>query len=274
MVALNTTFDANTVQPFDGFANRPTWIGAVPCQIVKTTKKETASGDGQAFVEFDVVAMVGKYKGQQNAFNLNLWNRNADATRIAQQQLSSLCHIANKVQLTDTDQLIGTMVIIDWQAQEGEYTDQKTGQSRKRTGSQPVNFRFPDGRTVAEARAGKAAAMPYNPATDVADPNVSTGQQSLAGQQASPQATQQHGFAPQAPQSGASAGGFAPAPAGAQQMPAAGAFGNAPSGGNPAPTPPAGGFGAPGAFAPPGQGFAAPAGAPAAGPAGPGPWGV
>lgn len=45
--------------------------------------------------------------------NLNLWNQNDEAVRIANEQMNNLCLAVGLMNLTDTEQLIGQRVLVD-----------------------------------------------------------------------------------------------------------------------------------------------------------------
>ncbi len=78
------TFDATNVKPRQGFDIHP--AGMFDFQISNTYIKPTASNDGGMFVvEFTTPA--GRIENRYN-----LWNKSETAVKIAQGELSALCH--------------------------------------------------------------------------------------------------------------------------------------------------------------------------------------
>ena len=264
MVALGTQFNAQSVAPYEQAG--AVWEGRVPVVIVKTEIKPTAANDGQHFLALHVKALDAPYTNQENVIRLNLYNKNAQAVDIAQRQLSSICHVTGKMQVTDADQLLNTPFISVWTKGSREITDQSSGMKRNIETCECRDWQFADGRTIKEAMAGQSASNPYTPGQS-GGPQLGMSQpQAGAMPQMAPQP--QPGFAMGNAPGAASApqGGFAPppaqAPVGAQQPQPQPGFGTAPS--------PSSSFAPPPAGAPQAQsGFAPPAGPQA----GPGPWG-
>lgn len=278
MAALGN-FNAQGIAPAE--PGLPVWHGRVPVTITKTEIKPTAANDGSSMLVLTVKAALGEYQGQENAIRLNLYNKSPQASEIAQRQLSAICHVTNRMQITDSDQLIGAPFLTVWEKEKRTITDNQTGQQREIEGCQCKDYHVADGRTIRELLAGAPASNPFNPNAPAAHaaPAASQAPQAPAAPPATPAApsfqppTQNAGFAPPAAP-GVASGGFAPAPHGGQPTPAAPGFGTAAS-----PTSaPAAPFQPPGA--PAAGGFGAPAAAPAgfAPPAGPqpgaGPWGA
>lgn len=265
MAQLGVNFDASRVQPAEAGAS--VWEGIVPMRIDRSEVAETASKNGSKMLVLHVTAMAGEYQGQSNVIRLNLWNTNPQACEIAQRQLSSICHCTGRMQIQDSDQLNGAMLLGIWAKEDRPVVDQATGVTKTLESCQVKDFRLPDGRTIKEAMGGQPASQPY-------DPNA-TRRTAPAPAANAPQAMPAGGAPGFAP-------GHAPAPQGAPQTqtagfaPGGGFAPTAPAGGQPAPAAPgmstvASPYNTPqGGFAPPAGpgGFGQPAAAPPAGPAG------
>lgn len=255
-MGIPLNFNASTVPPAEpGF---PVWEGLVPVVIKRTEVQETAAKNGNKFLSITVMALDGHYKGQENAIRLNLWNSNAQASDIASRQLSAICHVTGRMQIADSDQLIGAQFLSVWAREERETTDQATGQTRKTESCQCKDYRYLDGRTIREANNGQPAAMPYAPGGAAPAHSPPPAQPPMPPTPPMPPQAQPGFPAPASAPPVQPAAGFAPAgapvmaPAGFQPAPAAQAMPTAASGFSPGP--------APGGFAPPQPGQAAPPG--------------
>ncbi len=81
---MNGTFDASQIAPKQAGTTHP--IGKFPAKVSATSIEPIKSGDGGMFiVEFTTPA-------GQTVMRYNLWNPSEVAVRIAQGQLSALCH--------------------------------------------------------------------------------------------------------------------------------------------------------------------------------------
>jgi hypothetical protein len=304
MVAIN--FNAQNVAPAE--AGLPVWEGLVPVTISRCEVANTSANNGSKYLAVFLKAAMGRYAGQENVVRLNLWNVNPQAVDIAQRELSSISHVTGRMQLNDTNDLIGANMLTIWEKGTREIENQQTGKKTTIDSCECKEYRITDGRTIKELRGGQPASNPFDvqafmasqgsaPAAAAApapapqpSPAMPVSPQQMQGGGAQP------GFTPPAaPQTGtagpATGGGFAAAPGGAPS-PAAGGFGTAagpaPSNGgfSPPAGPAQGGFGQPGAapaqggFTPPaagpqGGGFGGPAPAGGGfqpGPGGAGPW--
>lgn len=269
---MQFNFDARTVQPAE--PGVPVWDGIVPVQITRTEIKPTAANNGSNMLVLSVQALAGTFTSQVNVIRLNLWNANAQAVDIAQRELSAICHVGNRMTITDTEQLVGAQFLTVWVRETREMTDQQTGAKKQVEGCKCTEYRLIDGRTIREAMTGQPASQPYNSNaahSQAPQPQPQPQPHQPALPAAGPQMQGQFGGQPTAPQ-----GGFQPP----VQQPSTGQFappGAAPQTGALAPpgvpaqgqhggpqTPPAAGFGtaqsgfSPGqhqqpAFQPPGQ---------------------
>lgn len=84
---MNYVFDASQYEPQQGMQSHPPYKGRA--YISKTEIVPTKKGDGGMFV----VTFTTDAGTIQNRYNL--WNANNDAVRIAQGELSALCHAVN-----------------------------------------------------------------------------------------------------------------------------------------------------------------------------------
>ena len=100
MAILN--FDANEVEPAKGFEPLPT--GNYKAVISASEEKQTKAGTGSYLsLTFDIIE--GEHKGRKVWANLNINNPNQDATRIAYEQLSAICHAVGVLKPKDSTQL-------------------------------------------------------------------------------------------------------------------------------------------------------------------------
>ena len=113
---FDATFDARTVQPQQGGGAHP--VGnKFPFTITNTEVAPTKDGKGGLFnIEFTspVGSIVNRY---------NLWNENETARKIAQQELSALCHATGIFQIdfkNDGAALRGAKGLMDVAFQKGQ----------------------------------------------------------------------------------------------------------------------------------------------------------
>lgn len=98
------TFDARNVMPSAGFDPLPPgWYQAT---ITKADLTPTKDGTGQYIkVRYDILGPT--HQGRVVFGNLNLRNANPKAEEIGRQQLGDVCRAIGKMQLSDTDELLG-----------------------------------------------------------------------------------------------------------------------------------------------------------------------
>lgn len=197
---MQLNFNAATVPPAEPGAS--IWEGAVLCMIRRTEVVETAAKNGNKFLALHVTALDGQYKGEDNVIRLNLWNSNQTSADVAQRQLSSICHVTGRMQIQDSDHLIGAPFISVWATEERDVQDTNTGAMKKIKSCQAKDFRYQSGQTIREAMSGQPAASPYV---------AGATQQPMAGPATAPTAPQTFtaptqgpaptgpGFAPSAP---------------------------------------------------------------------------
>ena len=92
-------FDASTVAPQASTGPLP--AGVYLAHIVESDVQPLKSGNGEGLkLTFEVID--GQFKGRKVYENLNIRHTNEDTQRIAQSQLSALCHAVNVIKLMDT----------------------------------------------------------------------------------------------------------------------------------------------------------------------------
>ena len=100
MATIN--FNANEVEPSVGFEAIP--AGKYQAVIVDSDMKPNKAGTGEYLqLEFEVIE--GEFKGRKLWTRLNLHNPNPDAVRMAQADLSAICHAVNVIQPGDSVEL-------------------------------------------------------------------------------------------------------------------------------------------------------------------------
>ena len=100
MATIN--FNANEVEPSVGFEAIP--AGKYQAVIVDSDMKPNKAGTGEYLqLEFEVIE--GEFKGRKLWTRLNLHNPNPDAVRMAQADLSAICHAVNVIHPGDSVEL-------------------------------------------------------------------------------------------------------------------------------------------------------------------------
>lgn len=96
-------FDSSQVAPQESIAPIP--AGVYLAQIVESDVRPLKSGQGRA-LSLMFTVLSGPYVNRKVFTNLNVEHRgSAEAERIAQAQLSALCHAVGVIHLQDTTQL-------------------------------------------------------------------------------------------------------------------------------------------------------------------------
>jgi hypothetical protein len=103
MAELGFDFDASQVDT-SSYSEIPE--GQYVAVINKAERKPTRKGDAEYLsLEFQVVS--DQQNGRKIWENLNLWNANQQAVKIAFESLASICKAVGVLKPTDTDQLVG-----------------------------------------------------------------------------------------------------------------------------------------------------------------------
>jgi hypothetical protein len=92
-------FDASQVAPQQSSGPLP--AGVYLAHIVESDVQPLKSGNGEGLkLTFEIID--GQHKGRKVYENLNICHTSEDTQRIAQSQLSALCHAVNVIKLMDT----------------------------------------------------------------------------------------------------------------------------------------------------------------------------
>jgi hypothetical protein len=92
-------FDASQVAPQQSVGPLP--AGTYLAHIIESDVQPLKSGNGEGLkLTFEIID--GQFKGRKVWENLNIRHTSEDTQRIAQSQLSALCHAVNVIKLMDT----------------------------------------------------------------------------------------------------------------------------------------------------------------------------
>ena len=92
-------FDASQVAPQQSVGPLP--AGTYLAHIIESDVQPLKSGNGEGLkLTFEIID--GQFKGRKVYENLNIRHTSEDTQRIAQSQLSALCHAVNVIKLMDT----------------------------------------------------------------------------------------------------------------------------------------------------------------------------
>jgi hypothetical protein len=92
-------FDASQIAPQASTGPLP--AGVYLAHIVESDVQPLKSGNGEGLkLTFEIID--GQFKGRKVYENLNIRHTSEDTQRIAQSQLSALCHAVNVIKLMDT----------------------------------------------------------------------------------------------------------------------------------------------------------------------------
>lgn len=98
----NFSFDASAVAP--QIINGVLPAGTYLAHVTESDIRPLASGNGQG-LKLTLEIIDGQYKGRRVWDNMNIEHNNETTQRIAQAQLSALCHAVNVIKLEDTSAL-------------------------------------------------------------------------------------------------------------------------------------------------------------------------
>jgi len=163
-------FDPNAHKPLDPREPLPT--GWYPMAILNSEVRKTRDGKGAfLWLELEIVeSMAPQCKGRRAWDRLNLWNENADAVRIAESALTSICKaVGQTAVVTDTTVLHGRPFAVRLKAR--KETNEFDAQNKVKD-YDTIAARFPGGAVAASQGVGQAqpaaaaaAPMPATPAT-------------------------------------------------------------------------------------------------------------
>ena len=148
-------FDASTVAP--QASTSPIPAGTYLAQVIESDIKDLASGNGKGMkLTFEIID--GQYKGRRIWENLNIQHTNEDSQRIAQSQLSALCHAVGVIKLRDTAALHMKPVYIKVTVREAEGKYQASNNVKGYESANPVALMQAVEAPSAPAPASKAPA--------------------------------------------------------------------------------------------------------------------
>ena len=161
-------FDASQVAPQASTGPLP--AGTYLAHITESDVQPLKSGNGEGLkLTFEI--MDGQFKGRKVWENLNIRHSNEDTQRIAQSQLSALCHAVNVIKLMDTAALHFKPVRINVTVREaqGQYKASNNIKGYESAGgvsapAAPVYTPPPAAETPAWPTAEQEAAKPKTPA--------------------------------------------------------------------------------------------------------------
>lgn len=108
-MADELNFNANNVKP--GSVNEPLPNGWYTMHVVESAVKPTANGQGR-YLELVFECLDEAHKGRRAWDRLNLQNPNEKTVRIAESQLSALCHAAGVLVVKHSSQLHNIPVMV------------------------------------------------------------------------------------------------------------------------------------------------------------------
>jgi hypothetical protein len=155
MASIN--FDASTVAP--QASSGPVPAGTYLAQCIDSDVQPLKSGNGTGLkLTFEIID--GQYKGRRIWENLNIQHSNDDTQRIAQSQLSALCHAVNVIKLQDTAALHHKPVTIKVVVREakGEYQASNNITGYESAGGSVPAFLAPAGEAAPAVPVSKAPA--------------------------------------------------------------------------------------------------------------------
>ena len=135
MADLGGRFDASQGEGMEERDTLPagTYTAQLAKADVKDAKNYVTTGNRYINLEFEVTD--GERKGARFWSMLNLWNQNATAVQISQRELTSLCRACGKLQVSNTDELIGIPIEVKLGVKtDAQYGSQNTVKAYKPIG--------------------------------------------------------------------------------------------------------------------------------------------
>lgn len=108
-VTLN--FDATQIDPRQSKGGVCFPLAEYPLEITAIDAVAVKDQPTKGFLEVSLTVLDGQYKGQVQIDRLNLYGNSETAMRIAYQRLSAYAHIAGKLRVVDSNELLGTKLI-------------------------------------------------------------------------------------------------------------------------------------------------------------------
>jgi hypothetical protein len=129
-------FNAKEVEPTASFEPIP--AGKYPAAITESEMKPTKNGSGN-YLQLTFTIIDGEYKNRVLWARLNLNNPNATAVKIAQSELSAVCHAVGVMQPRDSADLhnLPLVIVVKLRKREdtGDLANDIKGYERKGAGA-------------------------------------------------------------------------------------------------------------------------------------------
>lgn len=109
MATLN--FDASQIDPRQSEGGICLPLADYPCEISKIEQIAVKDTPNKGFLAVHLKVLDGQYVNQVQIDRLNIYGQAETPTRIGYQRLSAYAHIAGKLRVGDSQELIGTKLI-------------------------------------------------------------------------------------------------------------------------------------------------------------------
>lgn len=109
MALLN--FDASQIDPRQSEGGICLPLADYPMEIVKIEQEAVKDNPNKGFLKISLKVLDGQYANQIQIDRLNIYGQGETPTRIGYQRLSAYCHVAGKLKVADSQELIGTKLI-------------------------------------------------------------------------------------------------------------------------------------------------------------------
>ena len=149
-MSTEMNFDATGVKPSS--PNDPIPLGWHKMAIVASEMKRTTDGKGR-YLQLEHQVLDGDFKGRKAWARLNLENQNAETVRIAQEQLSAICHATGVLKITNSSQLHDKPMLVKLSIKQSAGYDPQN----EFKGWKPLTGDVPAGVPAANAAAAAAA---------------------------------------------------------------------------------------------------------------------
>lgn len=158
-MGTSLNFDATGVKPSS--PNDPIPVGWYRMAIVASEKKKTNDGKGE-YLKLEHQVLDGDFKGRKVWAQLNLQNPNETTVRIAQEQLSAICHSTGVLKVTNSAQLhnIPMLCKVSIKQSQGYEPQNEIKGWKADTGTAPASGTIPAATAAAAAAAPPTAPPP------------------------------------------------------------------------------------------------------------------
>lgn len=131
MANLGATYDASQGESMEDRSILP--AGEYPAALAKSEIRESKANPQNRYIWCEFEVIDGERKGARFWTNINLWNSNHEAVQIAQREFNSLCRACGKLQVQDTDELLGLPFLakLGIKKGDGQYDDQNSVKAYK-----------------------------------------------------------------------------------------------------------------------------------------------